>query len=143
MSMYLRHTASNYNLLYQPLKRLATLISSLRDFTRCGSSFTRGNAALHAAKQPYTTRQRLYTAAPAALTRAEGTLHGATRPYPCRRHLPRRRSRYLCLSWPVHLRMRRVRERKMWRRLPRRRLSQSSSREYWILVKGWFQPITL
>ena len=80
---------------YQPLKRLATPISSLRDFTRCGSSLTRAEgtlhdatASLHAAAPPYTATQSPYTSlrdftrCDSSLTRAEGTLHGATAPLP-------------------------------------------------------------
>ena len=63
MSLYLRHTASNYNLLYQPMNWLATLIPSLRDFYTCLRHLTRRNSAL--------------TRCVSALTRAYGTLHAA------------------------------------------------------------------
>ena len=66
--MYLRHTASNNILLYQPMNWLATHIPSLRDFTQRDSALTRPTGSytaapppLHAAKQPYTARQRPYT----------------------------------------------------------------------------------
>ena len=70
---------------------LATLISSLRDFTRGDSSLTRREASLHAATPPYTARQRLSTRH-RRLTRPYGTSMTYTPegPYTCRRHLTRR-----------------------------------------------------
>ena len=106
MSLYLRHTASNYNLLYQPMNWLATHIPSLRDFYTCRRHLTRSNAALHATQSPYTPKGP-YTAQCAlipslrdfytlrstltrcasrptrrnsALTRPAGALHGAPAP---------------------------------------------------------------
>ena len=66
MSLYLRHTASNYNLLYQPMNWLATHIPSLRDFYTCLRHLTRRNSAL---------------------TRPAGALHGASAPLHARRAL--------------------------------------------------------
>ena len=67
--------------LYQPMNWLATLIPSLRDFTRDIIAFTRPKGL---------TRHNMPTSRPyGTFTRAYGTLHGATRPYTPRRGFTR------------------------------------------------------
>ena len=66
--MYLRHTATDYNLHIPAVKT-------------AGYPYPVPTGLLHAAKQPYTARQRLYPCR-RHLTRCKAALHGAAAPLP-------------------------------------------------------------